>query len=168
MQNGVSPSWDPRSCSLGWQRWRWPVGCRCFMSSPRSTANFSTFNRPTTWVIASATLRLLLAVFCIDLFFINGLLLTLLCLKPISFRYVPLFIVCFVYFRLYYFIMCIDSCCYVAVWRLTSYIIKRIFTVVSDAFWQKGNGQKPPRTKSSRLKTPWQNPPDKNHHEQLR
>jgi len=38
---------------------------------------------------------------------------------------VPLFILCFVFSRLYYFIMCIDSCCYVALWWLTSYIYNK-------------------------------------------
>jgi len=33
---------------------------------------------------------------------------------------------------------------------------------------RKGNGQKPPRIKPSRQKTPWQKPSDKNPREQLR
>src|SRR6218665_2523634 len=50
----------------------------------------------------------LFLVFCIDLFSISGLLPTPICLKLISFRAYSYSLLCF---GLYYFIMCIESCC---------------------------------------------------------
>ena len=90
---------------------------------PFWTPSWTSWKAPGDSPLLSVSLFL---VFCIDLFSINGPLPTPICLKLISFRASFYSLLC--YRLLFHYVH--RLLLFVAVWRLTFYIIKRIFTVL--------------------------------------